>query len=112
MNNEHLTWKGLRRSDPDRPRPLADAVLRLIWDERRISRAEIARGIPAFKLFPQVGLADSGGAARRLISQGGAYVNGERVTAFDEVINDSHIKDMEIVLRAGKKRFHKIKISA
>ena len=70
----------------------------------------LAQGIPAFKLFPMVGLADSGGAARRLISQGGAYVNGERVTAFDQVINDSDIKEMEIVLRAGKKRFHKLKI--
>ena len=43
MQNDNLTWKGLRRTDPDRPRPLADAVLRLIWEERRISRAEIAR---------------------------------------------------------------------
>jgi predicted NBD/HSP70 family sugar kinase len=43
MNFENLTWKGLRRSDPAHPRPLADAVLRLIWEERRISRAEIAR---------------------------------------------------------------------
>ena len=34
--------KGERRSDPDGPRPLADAVLRLIWRERRISRAAIA----------------------------------------------------------------------
>jgi predicted NBD/HSP70 family sugar kinase len=34
--------KGERRSDPDGPRPLADAVLRLIWRERRISRASIA----------------------------------------------------------------------
>jgi len=35
--------KGERRSDPDGPRPLADAVLRLIWRERRISRASIAK---------------------------------------------------------------------
>ena len=35
--------KGERRSDPDGPRPLADAVLRLIWHERRISRADIAQ---------------------------------------------------------------------
>jgi len=41
--DDKLQWKGLRRSDPERPRPLADAVLRLIWQERRISRAEIAR---------------------------------------------------------------------
>lgn len=35
--------KGERRSDPDGPRPLADAVLRLIWREKRISRAAIAQ---------------------------------------------------------------------
>lgn len=43
MKNDNLQWKGLRRTDPDRPRPLADAVLRLIWDEQRISRVDIAR---------------------------------------------------------------------
>lgn len=43
MNNGNPIWKGLRRSDPDSPRPLADAVLRLIWNERRVSRAQIAR---------------------------------------------------------------------
>jgi predicted NBD/HSP70 family sugar kinase len=42
MYNENLSWKGLRRTDPDSPRPLADAVLRLIWQKRRVSRAEIA----------------------------------------------------------------------
>ena len=43
MIDKSLNWKGLRRSNPDRARPLADAVLRLIWQESRISRAEIAR---------------------------------------------------------------------
>ena len=43
MYKKDMIWKGRRRSDPDRPRPLADAVLRMIWQERRISRADIAR---------------------------------------------------------------------
>jgi tyrosyl-tRNA synthetase len=68
-------------------------------------------GIPAFKLFHQVGLADSGGAARRLIEQGGAYINGTRVESFDTIINDTDLDDQKtIVLRSGKKRFHKIEI--
>ena len=67
-------------------------------------------GIPAFKLFQTVGLVDSGGAARRLIDQGGAYVNGQRIDAFDHVISDRDLDhDHTIVLRSGKKRFHKIK---
>jgi tyrosyl-tRNA synthetase len=67
-------------------------------------------GIPAFKLYHQVGLASSGSMARRLIEQGGAYVNGNRIESFDYLLTDSDIVDMEILLRAGKKRYHKIKI--
>ncbi len=72
--------------------------------------SSIQEGWPAFKLFLETGLASSGGAARRLIAQGGAYVNGHRVRAFDELINERNINHMEILLRAGKKRYHKIKI--
>jgi tyrosyl-tRNA synthetase len=75
-----------------------------------MSEAELKSGIPAFKLFQSVGLADSGGAARRLIQQGGAYVNGRRIDSFDHLISDRDLdEDRTIVLRSGKKRFHKIK---
>lgn len=69
---------------------------------------ELRVGIPAFRLFHQVGLVQSSGEARRLIQQGGAYINGQRVTSFEQVINDNDINEKEMVLRAGKKRFHKI----
>jgi tyrosyl-tRNA synthetase len=77
------------------------------------SNIEIDRlkeGIPAFKLYQMVGLSKSGSEARRLIDQGGAYVNGQRIESFDYLLTDSDIVDMEILLRAGKKRYHKIKI--
>ncbi len=67
-------------------------------------------GIPAFKLYQMVGLASSGSAARRLIEQGGAYVNGRRIELFDDLLTEGDIVDQEILLRAGKKRYHKIKI--
>jgi tyrosyl-tRNA synthetase len=68
-------------------------------------------GIPAFKLFHQVGLANSGGAARRLIEQGGAYINGTRVESFDYMVSDTDLDDQKtMVLRSGKKRFHKIEV--
>ena len=67
-------------------------------------------GIPAFKLYHQVGLTASGTAARKLIEQGGAYINGRRVTSFDYLLTENDIVDFEIVLRAGKKRYHKLKI--
>jgi tyrosyl-tRNA synthetase len=67
-------------------------------------------GIPAFKLFHDVKLSSSGGASRRLIEQGGAYINERRIEKFDELITLNDINNMEILLRSGKKRFHKIKI--
>lgn len=67
-------------------------------------------GIPCFKLFHEVGLTESSGAARRLIQQGGGYVNGRRLIKFDEMITSNDINGMEILLRAGKKHFFKIRI--
>jgi tyrosyl-tRNA synthetase len=75
-----------------------------------IDEDQLKTGIPAFKLYHMVGLANSGGAARRLIAQGGAYLNGERLELFDYLITDSDFDNMEIILRAGKKRFHKLKV--
>jgi len=77
-----------------------------------IDRAVLQEGIPAFKLFLMAGLVGSGGEARRLIAQGGAYINGDRVTSPDNMVKDTDIPESEILLRAGKKRYHKLKFSA
>jgi len=71
---------------------------------------QLKDGIPAFKLYQQVGLASSGSSARRLIEQGGAYVNGQRIEFYDYLVTENDIVDLEILLRAGKKRYHKLKI--
>ena len=46
--------------------------------------------------------------ARRLIKQGGAYINGERLGSFDLTVTEADIQNGEILLRAGKKKYHKI----
>jgi tyrosyl-tRNA synthetase len=78
--------------------------------QSHIEEDRFKEGIPAFKLYHQVGLASSGNMSRRLIEQGGAYINGQRVTSIDYLLNEDDIIDLEILLRAGKKRYHKIKI--
>ncbi len=75
-----------------------------------ISSEQLETGIPAFRLFHAVGLENSGSAARRLIEQGGAYINNSRVESFDYMVTANDIQDAEILLRAGKKRFHIIVI--
>jgi len=73
-----------------------------------VAADQIDAGVPAFKLFHMAGLANSGGAARRLIDQGGAYINGNRLKSYDYLVATTDVENMEILLRAGKKRFHKI----
>lgn len=74
------------------------------------NRAELAAGIPVFKLYQAVGLADTSSAARRLIDQGGAYINGKRVETTDYIVTPADLNGDEIILRAGKKKFHKIMV--
>ncbi|MCX8044549.1 MAG: tyrosine--tRNA ligase [Desulfobacterota bacterium] len=69
---------------------------------------KIRGGIPAFILFADTGLCASRSDARRLIDEGGGYVNNQRLKSFDEKINTSHIKDGVILLRAGKKKYHRV----
>ncbi|MBW2630238.1 MAG: tyrosine--tRNA ligase [Deltaproteobacteria bacterium] len=76
------------------------------------SMDELERGVSAFELFHDVGLCKSRGEARRLITQGGAYVNGLQVGKFDEKIGTDNIDEArEIHLRKGKKRHIVIKVS-
>jgi tyrosyl-tRNA synthetase len=76
-----------------------------------VDEMELKAGIPAFKLFHTVGLATSSSAARRLIEQGGAYLNDRRIGTFDQLITHKDLNDeAAIILRSGKKRFHIIKI--
>ena len=77
-----------------------------------VSKEELGRGIPSFKLFEITGLCSSSSEARRLIQQGGGYFNNKRVDKFDLVIKLDDLNGKEEgLLRAGKKKFHRIKIS-
>ncbi|MBN1930547.1 MAG: tyrosine--tRNA ligase [Desulfobacterales bacterium] len=75
-----------------------------------IDSIALKKGIPAFEIFHQVGLANSKSAARRLIEQGGAYINNNRIQEFDYLITDDHLEKDEILLRSGKKKFHILKV--
>jgi tyrosyl-tRNA synthetase len=69
------------------------------------------KGIPAFKLFEITGLCSSGSEARRLIDQGGGYLNKVRVEKGDLIITTEEFGEKgEILLRAGKKKFHRIRL--
>ncbi len=73
-----------------------------------LDEASLSAGIPGPELFQQVGLCRSRSEARRLIQQGGAYVNEVPVDSIDALITIDHLEDGAILLRAGKKRYHRV----
>lgn len=74
----------------------------------RIPRSRLAAGIPVTQLFAETGLTPSTSAARRLIQQGGAYVNERRIDDINAIIDLTGLEDSEILLRAGKKSYHRV----
>ncbi len=74
----------------------------------KIEKSRVAAGILAVDLFAEVGLAKSKSEARRLIQQGGAYINQNKVENIEVTINLSDIEDEHLMLRAGKKRYHRL----
>ncbi|MBW1765941.1 MAG: tyrosine--tRNA ligase [Deltaproteobacteria bacterium] len=75
-----------------------------------INSEELGRGLMAYLLFEKAGLCRTRGEARRLISQGGGYVNNRRIEAFDQIIDLKNMMNDSILLRAGKKRYLRINI--
>jgi tyrosyl-tRNA synthetase len=102
--------KILPSSDILRKGTLTEGVAADTTPQSSFELYRLEAGIPAFKLYQEIGLAASGSAARRLIEQGGAYINGNRIESTDYLVSSQDIENREILLKAGKKKIHKIKI--
>ena len=74
----------------------------------RTSEERFEAGIPSYILFEDSGLCKSRGEARRLISQGGGYLNGQKIKVFDQLIKLEDSENDSWLLRAGKKRYVKV----
>ncbi len=73
-----------------------------------ISRNDLEAGINVMELFAMTDLCSSRSEARRLVAQGGASINGEKITDIDTKIDLLHEKEGELLLKAGKKRYFRI----
>lgn len=73
-----------------------------------ISHERLAAGISSIELFCEVGLTSSRGEAKRLIKQGGLYVNEKRIENLDRLLNEDDLTSSGILLRAGKKKYHRL----
>jgi len=65
-------------------------------------------GVWIVKLFVDAGLCSSNGEARRLIKQGGASLNEEKIQKDDLDVKEDNLKDGALLLRAGKKRYKRV----
>ncbi len=87
-----------------------EATVRMLAGEMpvtEINPVEIQSGVGLVDLLVRTRLADSKGAARKLIEGGGVYLNNERQTEARKMVS---VEDMKwpgaILLRAGKKNYH------
>ena len=73
-----------------------------------IEPEKVEKGMPAFVFLARVGLCKSSSEARRLITQGGIYIEKERVKNPEMFITLDHFPKGELLLRAGKKRYLRV----
>ena len=93
---------------------LSDEELLAIFKDvpsTEISRGRFAEGVPVVELLAETGACKSRGEARRLINNGGAYVNNERLSDAERVLGPADLaSDSVLILRTGKKNYHLVRL--
>ena len=73
-----------------------------------VTEVELAASLTVIDAIVRSGLCGTKSEARRLIEQGGAAVNGEKVAAIDAKIERAMFTDGALVLQAGKKKHRRV----
>ena len=77
-----------------------------------VQKSDIAAGVSVVDLLVKCSVADSKGAAKRLVEGGGVYLNNERVTDSALKVEQSRLIDGSIlVLRSGRKNYHLVTVA-
>ena len=75
-----------------------------------ITSAEITDGVQILDLLLKCGLISSKGEGRRLIQQNGIAVNDSKVSDMFMPITEDLFSDNELVIKKGKKVYHKVNL--
>ncbi len=70
-----------------------------------------AEGTGLLGLLTELKLAPSNGEARRNVQGGGVSLNGEKIVDPKYMVKIEDFKDGELIIKKGKKTFHKVKLS-
>jgi tyrosyl-tRNA synthetase len=75
-----------------------------------LARSELSTGIGILELLART-VADSKGAARRLVTQGGAYINNERIADVSLQVTLAHLAtETMLVVRGGRKDYYLVRV--
>jgi tyrosyl-tRNA synthetase len=90
-------------------KPIGETMAMLF---RELPHTQVGHAIPLVDLLVQTGLAESKGAARKLVEGGGVYLHNERQSDPRKTVSadDSKWAGDVILLRAGKKNYHLVLI--
>jgi tyrosyl-tRNA synthetase len=75
-----------------------------------ISKIEFQENNNIIDMLLLLGLISSKGEGRRLVQQGGIYINDERIDSIDYTLGDSDLEDGSLMIRKGKKVYHKLSV--
>lgn len=75
-----------------------------------ITAVEFEENSNIIDMLSLVKLIPSKGEGRRLIQQGGIYVNDERIDSIDHTLTKDDLKDGSLMIRRGKKVYHKVTV--
>jgi tyrosyl-tRNA synthetase len=94
------------------PKSLSAQALNALAKEVPFVRVESdGAGIDVLDLFARAKLVASKGAARRLLEQGGLYVNGDRLSASDQTVGrDRLLADGHLLLRKGAREYALVRV--
>ena len=101
-------------SDPERALVTSSSIGEIRLDEPaaiptlEMDKTLLSDGIWVIRLFVESGLCASNGQARRLIQQGGAYLNDRAVEKQDYEVTAKDLVDGGVLLRKGKKQYRRI----
>ncbi len=105
----HASIEKFGEADPDRTVESSSSIVQIreVVPEHpyvEIDEVEFRKGFSILDAFVDTGLCSSRGEARRLIRQGGAYIEDQRIDDENLILGEEYIATGKINLRAGKKR--------
>lgn len=74
----------------------------------KINLEKLENGITLVDLLCVINVSKTKSEARRLISQGGIYVNGKKISSPDVIIDKKFLDNFSILIRRGKKQYYRI----